>query len=172
MDCPTLKVKKLYDDTIVCTKKNPTDSGFDVYAHNWKMAYTRSVLGEAQIKADSDGEIPGVSVGGKARVNPGERILVGVGFAATVGPGWEIQVRPRSGVALHNGCTVLNTPGTVEIGVIFINHSNQTQEIDLGERIAQIVVAPVGLSELEIVDDLEETNRGETGYGDSGTKEH
>ena len=88
--------------------------------------------------------------------------------------GYEIQVRPRSGLAAKNGVTVLNTPGTIdsdyrgEVKVILINLGNEDFTIKNGERIAQIVVAPVTLGSFQVVDKLDETERGAGGFGSTG----
>lgn len=108
-------------------------------------------------------------------LQPLERTLVKTGIYLDIPEGYEIQVRPRSGLALKRGLTVLNTPGTVdsnytgEIGVILVNLSNEAQTIEPGERIAQIVFAKVELMEfVELEEITKETERGGQGYGDSG----
>lgn len=108
-------------------------------------------------------------------LKPLERKLIPTGLYFEMPEGYEIQVRPRSGLALKRGITVLNTPGTVdanfrgEVGVILINLSNETQIIEPGERIAQLVFAKVELMELVEIDKINKnTERGEQGYGDSG----
>lgn len=109
------------------------------------------------------------------RLEPGARALVPTGIAIALPPGFEAQVRPRSGLAARNGVTVLNTPGTIdadyrgEIKVILINLGSETFEISRGARIAQLVVAPVSRAEIIPVDDLEETVRGARGFGSTGT---
>jgi dUTP pyrophosphatase len=106
---------------------------------------------------------------------PGERKLVPTGIAIAVPPGFEAQVRPRSGLALKHGITVLNAPGTVdadyrgEVGVILINHGQQPFTINRGERIAQLVVAAYGRVDWLAVADLPETARGAGGFGSTGT---
>lgn len=106
---------------------------------------------------------------------PLERKLFPTGLYVDIPEGFEIQVRPRSGLALKRGLTVLNTPGTVdssytgEIGIVLVNLSNETQTIEPGERIAQLVVARVETVELEEVTVIDKnTERGDSGYGDSG----
>ena len=108
-------------------------------------------------------------------LQPLERKLIPTGIYVDLPKNTEIQVRPRSGLALKRGLTVLNTPGTVdegytnEIGVILINLSNESQTIEPGERIAQLVAATVTHMELEEVSEItKQTDRGGTGYGDSG----
>uniref|UniRef100_E6Q5C8 dUTP diphosphatase n=1 Tax=mine drainage metagenome TaxID=410659 RepID=E6Q5C8_9ZZZZ len=105
---------------------------------------------------------------------PGERSLVPTGFAIELPIGFEAQVRPRSGLALRSGITCLNAPGTIdadyrgEICVLLINHGAESVEIARGERIAQLVVAPVARASFEIVDELSESARGEGGFGSTG----
>ncbi len=106
---------------------------------------------------------------------PGERILVGTGLKLEIPSGFECQVRPRSGMALKHGITVLNSPGTIdadyrgEVGVILINKGKDKFEINSGDRIAQIVFAKYERAEWETADALEETKRGEGGFGSTGT---
>ena len=105
---------------------------------------------------------------------PMQRALVPTGLRIELPEGYECQVRPRSGLALKHGVTVLNTPGTVdadyrgEIGVILINLSQEPFTVNPGERIAQIVVAPYARVEWVGVDRLGETERGEGGFGHTG----
>lgn len=104
----------------------------------------------------------------------GERKLVPTGIALALPEGYEAQVRPRSGLALKNGITVLNTPGTIdadyrgEIGVILINLGNEDFVITRGMRIAQIVIAPYIQAKMVQVEDLDSTARGEGGFGSTG----
>ncbi len=106
----------------------------------------------------------------------GGRVLIPTGLYTSFPPGYEIQVRPRSGLALKNGVTVLNTPGTIdsgyrnEWGVILMNLSDDVFEIQHGDRIAQAVLTKVSLIEWDEVSSLDESDRGKTGYGDSGVK--
>ena len=107
-------------------------------------------------------------------MNPGERVLAKTGLYVEIPAGFEIQVRPRSGLALKQGVTVLNTPGTIdadyrgEIGVILINHSSTVAEFAKGERIAQLVMTRVERIEWEITDSLSDTKRGLGGFGSTG----
>jgi len=109
-------------------------------------------------------------------LKPGMRTLVKTGLFMEIPVGYECQVRPRSGLALKKGITVLNSPGTIdadyrgEVGVILINHSDETFVIEDGERIAQLVFAPVEQALWEEVDELSETQRGSDGFGSTGTK--
>lgn len=107
-------------------------------------------------------------------LQPLERKLIPTGIYVSLPDGYEIQVRPRSGLALKHGLTVLNTPGTIdsnyrgEIGVIIINLSNEIQHIFPGDKIAQLVVMKVEKANVDLVFSLDETDRGENGYGSTG----
>ena len=107
-------------------------------------------------------------------LNPLERTLVKTGLFISLPKGYEAQVRPRSEIAIKNGITVLNTPGTIdadyrgEIGVILVNLSSQDFTINDGDRIAQMVIAKHETAIWEEVENLDETNRGEGGFGSSG----
>ncbi|MCR4701951.1 MAG: dUTP diphosphatase [Bacteroidaceae bacterium] len=126
----------------------------------------------------------GLSAGMDLRANitepivlkPLQRCLVPTGLSIALPEGYEAQVRPRSGLALKKGITVLNSPGTIdadyrgEIGVILVNLSDADFVIEDGERIAQMVVARYEQVEWEAVENLSETERGEGGFGHSGRK--
>ena len=105
---------------------------------------------------------------------PGQRHAVATGFRVAIPEGYEIQVRPRSGMAFKHGITVPNTPGTIdsdyrgELKVLMINHGAETFAIRRGERIAQLVPAAVTLASFEEVEDLCETERGAGGFGSTG----
>jgi dUTP pyrophosphatase len=105
---------------------------------------------------------------------PLSRILVPTGLFLAIPNNWEAQIRPRSGLAIKQGITCLNTPGTIdadyrgELKVILINLSNETQIINDGDRIAQIVFQAVEKVEWELAEELEETERGEGGFGHTG----
>jgi dUTP pyrophosphatase len=105
---------------------------------------------------------------------PGAHAVVPTGFAMAIPPGFEVQVRPRSGLAAKHGVTVLNTPGTVdsdyrgEVAVILINHGTADFSINRGDRIAQGVVAAVALADLIEVETLDATERGAGGFGSTG----
>jgi dUTP pyrophosphatase len=105
---------------------------------------------------------------------PGARALVPTGWHVAVPEGFEGQVRPRSGLALKHGVTVLNAPGTIdsdyrgEVGVVLINHGSATFEVRHGERIAQLVVGPVARVEASVTSVLDETGRGQGGFGSTG----
>ena len=105
---------------------------------------------------------------------PGERHAVATGFAIAIPPGFEVQVRPRSGLALKHGVTCLNTPGTIdedyrgEVKVILANLGNEDFQVQRGERIAQLVPAAVLKAEFDEVEALSETGRGAGGFGSTG----
>ena len=107
-------------------------------------------------------------------LEPGERTMVPTGLSVVIPDGYEIQMRPRSGLAAKHGLTCLNSPGTIdsdyrgELKVILINHGNETFRIARGERIGQMVLAPVTKIAWEPVDSLPETMRGEGGFGSTG----
>ena len=108
-------------------------------------------------------------------IHPGEKSLVPTGFSIAIPRGYEIQIRPRSGLAAKKNITVLNTPGTIdadyrgEIKVILINHGKEKFIIENGDRIAQMVVCPVIQADLEEVKELSDTGRGSGGFGSTGT---
>ncbi|MCR5415104.1 MAG: dUTP diphosphatase [Kiritimatiellae bacterium] len=139
-----LSVKRIHPDAVLPAYAHPGDAGMDV----------RSVADIA--------------------IEPGSRALVPTGLVFVLPPGWEAQVRPRSGLALKHGVTVLNTPGTVdsgyrgEIGVILFNSSAETFRVSKGDRIAQIVVSPAVQAEICETDDLDATDRGAGGFGSTG----
>lgn len=107
-------------------------------------------------------------------LDPGARCAVATGFAMAIPEGYEVQVRPRSGLALKHGITCLNTPGTIdsdyrgEIKVILINLGNEAFAVNRGDRIAQLVPAPVQRAHLSEVVSLSETRRGLGGFGSTG----
>lgn len=140
----TIQIMKLDPDAVLPSKAHPTDAGYDLYA------------AEAVI------------------LQPGESALVGTGIAMALPSATEAQVRPRSGIALKHQVTVLNAPGTIdadyrgEVKVILINHGRLPFHIDKGMKIAQMVIAPVLATSLAEVRSLDQTVRGEGGFGSSG----
>lgn len=131
---------------LIPTKNHNTDAGFD-------------------LKSNED-----------AIIGPGARLLIKCGFAIEIPIGFEGQVRPRSGLSLKHGITVLNAPGTIdagyrgEVGVILYNTSTVTFNIHKYDRIAQLVIAEVQPIELIVSDTLSDSERGDKGYGSSGVK--
>ncbi|WP_170456870.1 dUTP diphosphatase [Ruegeria arenilitoris] len=111
---------------------------------------------------------------GSITLQPGERALVPTGLRVEIPDGYEIQVRPRSGLALKHGITLPNAPGTIDsdyrgpLGVIVLNAGQEAFEIGHGDRIAQLVVAPVIQARFEMADSLRESQRGSGGFGSTG----
>lgn len=107
-------------------------------------------------------------------LKPLQRRLIPTGLRIALPEGYEAQVRPRSGLALKHGITVLNTPGTIdadyrgEIGIVLVNLSDETFIVSPGERIAQMVIARYEQAELQVVTELDDTERGTGGYGHTG----
>ena len=140
----TVKFRKIHPDATLPAYAHPGDAGMDV----------RSV-------ADLE-------------IGPGERALVPTGLVMALPPGYEAQVRPRSGLALKRGVTVLNSPGTIdegyrgEVGVILANFGNEPFPVRKGDRIAQIVVAPVVQARVEETFETDNTDRGAGGFGSTG----
>jgi dUTP pyrophosphatase len=139
-----LKIKKLNADAIIPAYQSEEAAGFDLHS-----------IEDVVIK-------------------PGERKLIGTALAFEIEKGYEIQIRPRSGLAYKHGITVLNTPGTIdsdyrgEIKVLLINLGSVDFEIKKGERIAQAVVAPVVQAKISQAEHLNDTNRGSGGFGSTG----
>ena len=140
----TLRFKKILPDAVLPSYAHEGDAGMDV----------RSV---------EDAEIA-----------PGSRALVHTGLVMILPRGYEAQVRPRSGLALKHGVTVLNTPGTIdegyrgEVGVILANFGDAPFVVKKGDRIAQVVVAPVTRAEIVETDEVDGTERGGGGFGSTG----
>ncbi|MBR6340339.1 MAG: dUTP diphosphatase [Treponema sp.] len=107
-------------------------------------------------------------------IEPGKIAMLPTGLFFEIPLGYEIQVRPRSGLAAKNGITVLNTPGTIdsdyrgELKVILINLGNQAFTVNNGDRIAQIILSPVTIADFRLTDSLSDTERGEKGFGSTG----
>ncbi|MFH5883863.1 dUTP diphosphatase [Halalkalibaculum sp. DA3122] len=109
-------------------------------------------------------------------LEPGERALIPTGLQMALPAGYEAQIRPRSGLAYRNGITMLNTPGTIdadyrgEVKVLAINHGEEAFTINHGDRIAQMVIAPIRQLPVEEVGTLPDTERGDGGFGSTGVK--
>jgi len=107
-------------------------------------------------------------------LNPGERRLIPTGLRMAIPAGYEVQIRPRSGLALKHGITLPNTPGTIDsdyrgpLGVILLNAGQDAFTIAHGDRIAQMIVAPVVQASFTVAESLDETKRGEGGFGSTG----
>ncbi|HEY1882600.1 MAG TPA: dUTP diphosphatase [Candidatus Cybelea sp.] len=114
------------------------------------------------------------AIGDQLTLLPGARALVPTGLSIALPPGYEAQVRPRSGLAIQSGVTCLNSPGTIdadyrgEVCVVLANLGSKPVLINRGDRIAQMVVAPVSRAEFEVVEELPPSPRGEGGFGSTG----
>lgn len=141
-----VKVKKLHSDAILPVYMTAHAAGMDLCA----LLETTLVLA------------------------PGERALLPTGLAMEIPPGFEGQVRPRSGLALKKGISLVNSPGTIdadyrgEIGIIVINHGSEPVEFKSGDRIAQLIIAPVSQAILIETDQLEDSTRSSGGFGHTG----
>lgn len=141
-----IKIKKLNPEAIIPHYEHEGDAGMDVYSC------------ESYI------------------LKPGERRLISTGLSFEIPKGFEIQVRPKSGLALNHGLTIPNSPGTLDSGyrgelkVILLNTSNINYEIKKGEKIAQIILARYEQAEIHLVSELSETSRGAGGFGSTGLK--
>ena len=141
-----LKIKKLNEDAIIPFYAHPGDAGLDLFSVE------------------------------EVTIEPGKRQLVATGISIELPKNTEAQVRPRSGLALKYGVTVLNSPGTIdegyrgEIKVILINHGEEAFKINRGDKIAQMVIMPVLTVGIEEVEILNESERGEGGFGSTGRK--
>jgi dUTP pyrophosphatase len=157
-----IKVKKLHTEAIVPERATPLSSGFDLC--------TLDVVKPNRLKTPYDPDFL------LYVLCPGERVLVRTGISLEIPEGYEGQVRPRSGLALKNGITVLNSPGTIDadyrgdVGVILVNQGDETFSIHKGDRIAQLVISPVchGETVVLIESDLTITERDEGGFGHTG----
>ena len=109
-------------------------------------------------------------------LKPLDRKLIPTGLHIALPEGYEAQIRPRSGLAIKNGITCINTPGTIDpdyigdVGIILVNISNEDFVVQPGDRIAQMVINKFEQAEFEVVEELDETERGEGGYGHTGIK--
>ncbi len=107
-------------------------------------------------------------------LDPGQRRLIPTGIAVSIPEGYEAQIRPRSGLALRDGVTLVNTPGTIdadyrgEVGILLINHGEKSFRVKRGDRIAQMVITPVIRAQVEWTEDLDETRRNDGGFGHTG----
>lgn len=139
-----LKVKRIDEEAIIPKYVHSTDSGMDIYSIENKV------------------------------IKPGETVLIKTGLKIELPPNTEAQIRPKSGIALKNSVTVLNTPGTIdegftgEICIILINHGKEDYKVNKGEKISQMVIQPVIRVDIEEVHDIQNTSRGEGGFGSTG----
>ena len=139
-----LKIQKIHNEAIIPSYAHKGDAGLDLYSVE------------------------------KVTINPSETALIKTGIKIELPPQTEAQVRPRSGLALKHGITVLNTPGTIdegyrgEVGIILINHGKEPFIVEKGMKIAQMKVKPVWYVDIEEVQELSDTERAEGGFGSSG----
>ncbi|MFQ6547418.1 dUTP diphosphatase [Aestuariibius sp. 2305UL40-4] len=125
--------------------------------------------------ADLRANLPPASRDTGITLDPGERALIPTGLRLAIPEGYEVQIRPRSGLALRHGITLPNSPGTIDsdyrgpLGVILMNQGSHSFTIDHGARIAQMVAAPVLTAAYRIADNLDDTDRGAGGFGSTGT---
>ena len=139
-----LKIKKLKSSAIVPSYAHPGDAGMDLFS-------TEDYL-----------------------LKPGERVLVSTGISTEFEEGYELQIRPRSGLALKKGISIVNSPGTIdagyrgELGVILINHGSEDFEIKVGNKVAQMIFNKFEIAEIEEVEELNESVRGEGAFGSTG----
>ena len=144
-------------DVLIRLKRLPNGIGLDLPAYATDGAAGMDILSAEDVT-----------------IGPGQRHAVSTGIAVAIPPGYEIQVRPRSGLALKHGITVPNTPGTIdsdyrgELKAILINHGAEAFAIHRGDRVAQLVLAPVTRAAWSEVDELDATARGEGGFGSTG----
>lgn len=147
-DTVHIGVKKMYESAHLPEYKHVGDAGADLFAYIFD-------------------DIPTV-------VKPGHRVIIHTGLKMNIPDGWEIQIRPRSGLAANNGITVLNSPGTIdskykgEFMIIVFNAGESDYVIHQGDRIAQMVLAPVYTAKFNEVDDVGTSDRGEGGFGSTG----
>ncbi|MBW6408635.1 dUTP diphosphatase [Clostridium weizhouense] len=146
MEKYTLKIKKINNKAIIPNYAHEGDAGLDLYSVD------------------------------EIKLSPGERALIHTGIQIELPKDTEAQIRPRSGLALKNGITTLNSPGTIdegyrgEIGVILINHSNEVFKVEQGMKIAQMVIKPVFKVNVIESNELSTTERSENGFGSSGIR--
>jgi dUTP pyrophosphatase len=140
----TIKVQKIKDTAIIPKYAHEGDAGVDLYS-------TEEYL-----------------------IKPGERVLVSTGIKIAIPPGHEAQIRPKSGLALKHGLSIVNTPGTIdsgyrgEVGIIIINLGKEEYKIETGKKVAQMVINQVEEATFEEVKELDETTRNQGGFGSTG----
>lgn len=144
MNTFNLKVVKIHKDAILPNYAHPGDAGLDIYSVEEKV------------------------------LNPGERALIKTGIKIELPRNTEAQMRPRSGLALKHGISLVNSPGTIdegyrgEIGVIVINHGNEVFKVEKGMKICQMVINPIWTVNVQEVQELDDTERGTGGFGSTG----
>ena len=146
MTAPRVQIRALRPDAIVPRYQTPHSAGLDLHA----------------------------AIDAPVTLAPGERTAIGTGLAFALPPGYEGQVRPRSGLARDHGVTLANAPGTLdadyrgELTILIINHGTQPVTLEPKQRIAQLVIAPFVQAELALVDELPASERGAGGFGSTG----
>ncbi|MBN1618809.1 dUTP diphosphatase [Candidatus Dojkabacteria bacterium] len=163
---PKFRIELIADDVVIPQRVFPTDSGLDVTVYKFDSIYRNNEkLEEVNGKPVSEFD--------EIVLKPLDRVLVNSGFKCALAPGFDIQIRSRSS-AFKYGLVVVNSPGTVDeqyrgvVGVALVNVSGVDYVIKKGDRVAQLVVCPVVYPEVEVVDRLDDTDRGERGWGSSG----
>jgi len=157
-----VELKKMYEDVVVPEYAKEGDAGMDIRAY-----FTEEFVKKAGRDVYKEEGL---------RIEAGIRKIIPTGIKVAIPNGYEIQVRPRSGMAFKKGLTVLNTPGTIdagyrgEIGVIIYNAGHDSVTIEHGERVAQLVLNKVPQVEWDVVEELPESVRGADGYGSTGEK--
>lgn len=142
-------------------------AGCDLRADLWSIK--EKFLFDTEIVRNEDSTVKGLLI------HPGGRALISTGLQIALPVGYEAQIRPRSGLALKNGISVVNSPGTIDsdyrgdIGIILINHGFEPFMIEQGDRIAQMVIVKHEQAEFVEVQELDETSRGDGGFGHTGT---
>lgn len=168
-----IKVQKTNDSVVLPEYQRDGDAGMDLRVNNFKKLFYPVKMStdngftwaESEDNLDSDTK--------EITLNPGSRALLGTGIMVELPKGYEFQIRPRSGLAIKQGVTVINSPGTIdsnyrgEIGVCVINNGFLPITIKLNERVAQMVLKQVEIVEWE-ESSLSETERGSNGFGSSG----
>ncbi|MEX6632830.1 dUTP diphosphatase [Hyphococcus lacteus] len=159
MSATALKTENAQSNLVVQIKRLPHGKGLDLPRYETELA------AGCDVRAALDASLT---------LKPGERFMVPTGIAIAMSPGWEAQMRPRSGLAAKFGISCVNAPGTIdadyrgELKVILINHGKDDFVIERGDRIGQMVFAPVFQASFEEVDELDETVRGAGGFGSTG----
>jgi dUTP pyrophosphatase len=139
-----------------------------------KLAHYQGELPKYESHLASGFDVRAQLGGEKIEVAPGQRVLVPTGLAFAIPEGFEIQARPRSGLAIKKGISLVNTPGTIdadyrgEVKIILINHGQEVFTIEDQDRIAQLVLAPVVQADFVVVEELSSTERGTGGFGSTG----
>lgn len=159
-------IKKKHNKVVIPLFSTKGSAGIDFKADSFIMKFNAYNTIQKDLSANKE----------SIHLNPNERLLVGTGLYMAIPEGYELDIRPRSGMALKMGVTVINSPGTIdsdyrgEIGVILINTSQKVLYIEIGDKIAQGVFMKHETPNFNIVEDLPDTQRGTGGFGSTGTK--